>query len=216
LVAVGDVAISPDGASLYTATRNNDAVSIFRRRASNGSLRSKGCVIDDDQASGLCPISTSALDGATAITVAPDGNSVYVVSQNDDAVVHLPRDPATGNLSPGTCIDDNDPPQGPDVCATSTNGLNSPLGVAVSPDGASTYVAGTGDSTVVAFDRDASGNLGTPRCVREVGAPESCSTDAPGLLNPQGLALSADSASLYVAAVSDDDVVAFQRELPPP
>ena len=76
------------------------------------------------------------------------------MSFDDDAVVRLDRDPASGALTPAGCVDDNDAPQGPDTCAQSADGLDAASSIAVSPDGESVYVAAVNDDAIVRLDRD--------------------------------------------------------------
>ena|SRR5918994_1963157 len=67
---------------------------------------------------------------------------------------------STTTVTPKGCIDDNDPPDGPDACAESTNALDEANSVAVSPDGKSVYASAgvefTGDDAIVRFDRNTS------------------------------------------------------------
>jgi DNA-binding beta-propeller fold protein YncE len=66
-----------------------------------------------------------------------------VASNTDDAVARFDRNPATGDLAPAGCVEDNDTGDG--ACGKSTDGLDRPAAVAVSPDGTSVYVTSTQD-----------------------------------------------------------------------
>ena len=95
--------------------------------AETGALTPLSCLEDNDTAPGnygACSEATDGLAGVSSIAMSPDASSVYIASQVDDAVVHLQRDQQSGELTPVGCVDDNDPPDGPDTCAESTDGLN--------------------------------------------------------------------------------------------
>ncbi len=70
-----NVAVSPDGASVYLASSASDAVAIFDRNTSTGALNQKagtaGCV-SEDGTGGACQDGV-ALDGAAGVAVSPDG-----------------------------------------------------------------------------------------------------------------------------------------------
>ena len=87
----GDVAVSPDGTSVYVAspvdgTANGGIISHFRR-AENGDLTFAGCIgsgtngCTNPAGSGNTPFS-----GAAAVAVSPDGDSVHVASKGADSV----------------------------------------------------------------------------------------------------------------------------------
>jgi DNA-binding beta-propeller fold protein YncE len=145
------VAVSPDGASVYTASRIDNAVARFDRAPATGALTPQGCVDDNDTGPDACAQSVDGLDAPSSVAVSPGGASVYAASQFDDAVVRFDRNTATGALSPQGCVDDND--TGADTCAQSADGLDAAISVAISPDGASVYVGSGVDNAVVRFDR---------------------------------------------------------------
>ncbi len=136
LAAVQVVAISPDGKHIYAGSNDDQAMSVFERDANTGLLEFIQVVFDGNDIQ---------LDGATSIAVSPDGGSVYVAAEIDDAVMAFSRDAATGLV---TAVEFEEDGQ------NGVDGLNGVLGVAVSPDGRTVYAAGTLDSSVVVFDRD--------------------------------------------------------------
>ena len=187
------VTVSPDGKSVYVASFFDDAIvrldldadgdgvpdvsdgcPAVPGPASNGgcpgpaaggALTPQGCVDDNDTGADACAQTTDGLDEAQSVAVSPDGRSVYVAAQVDDAIVRFDRDPATGALTPQGCIDDNEgtAAQGPDTCAQTTDGLNAVSSVAVSPDGESVYAASLSEDAVVRFDRDPATGALTPK-----------------------------------------------------
>ncbi len=105
-----------------------------------------------------------------------------------------------------------------------SDGLNGARSVTVSPDNSSVYVATYDDDGVARFDRNTStGVLTHQGCTKDVGSSPSylCANaqgdpqTANGLAGAQGVAVSNDGASIYVAGYDDDAIVRFDRELQP-
>ncbi|MGH2677362.1 MAG: lactonase family protein [Actinomycetota bacterium] len=153
LTAANWVAVSPDASSVYVVSNDDQAVVRFDRDHATGALTAQGCIDDNDTGPDTCAQSTDGLNGGQGVAVSPDGRSVYTVTDNEDDIVRFDRDPATGALNPQGCVDDNDPPDGPDACAQSADGLVQARAVAVSEDERSVYVAASGDEAVVMFQR---------------------------------------------------------------
>ena len=86
------------------------------------------------------------LDFANFVVPSPDGRHVYVAGGADRAVAVFERDTTVGALS---FVEARFNGTG------GINGLGSPQGLAVSPDGRHLYVAGSGQRPVVVFARDA-------------------------------------------------------------
>lgn len=82
--------ISPDGNYLYVAAKEGDAVSIFARNQSNGSLTYIDYLEDGGGLDGL--------NGATEIIISADGTDVYIAGFWDNTVTHFQRDINTGLL----------------------------------------------------------------------------------------------------------------------
>ena len=174
------VALSPDGASLYTASQNDSAVGRFDRDLGTGVLTYQGCITGDQQSgpavpppgTGACAeIPTATTFGDTsgmfsiyAVAVSPEGNSVYAVSENDDSVVRFDR-AAGGALTYQGCItgESESGPGGSGACAQiaaaasagANSGLDKLRAVVPSPDGGSVYVIAPQDDAVARFAREA-------------------------------------------------------------
>jgi 6-phosphogluconolactonase (cycloisomerase 2 family) len=86
------VAISPDGAHVYTASDVDDAVAIFTRNSKTGRLTFTTAARNG--ADGV-----NGLGGASRVEVSPDGRHVYVGSAGDDALVSFTRDAQSGGLT---------------------------------------------------------------------------------------------------------------------
>jgi DNA-binding beta-propeller fold protein YncE len=210
LLEASGVAVSPDGASVYAVSELDDAIVRFDR-GPGGSLTPQGCVSDVGDPAGCGP-TAQGLDEASGVGVSPDGASVYAVSQTDNAIVRFDRAPG-GALSAPSCIED---PPGDAGCGTTAPGLGSPSSVAVTPDGASVYVASQGDDAIVRFDRAPSGELSAPSCIEDIERDGQCDDvgaagEAQGLNGASGVAVSPDGASVYAASQGDDAIVRFDR-----
>jgi DNA-binding beta-propeller fold protein YncE len=210
------VTVSPDGASVYVTAYDSGAVVVFDR-GSNGALAQKpgaaGC-ISYDGTGGACTNGGGVLQGATSVTVSPDGTSVYATSFIFGAVLLFDR-AANGTLTlkPGTagCISYDG---GGGLCTNGGSALQGAYAVAVSPDGASVYVSAYFANAVVVFDRAANGALtvkpGTAACVSDDGTGGQCATGK-ALNTPVSLAVSPDGESVYAASYISGAVDVFDR-----
>jgi DNA-binding beta-propeller fold protein YncE len=206
-----DVTVSPDGGSVYVISRFGDSgVYNFRRDTDTGRLTFVECVGDSDFPA--CTKNMVGIDDPTAVTVSPDGASVYVADFGGNSVAWMRRNTTTGRLTPQNCVADND--SGFDEpCPNDANGLSAATDVVVSPDGEQVYVASAFDNAVVRFNRNTTtGALNASRCYDDNdNGSESCLFDTDGLGRPEGIAISPDGNSVYVASFDDDALVRFDR-----
>jgi DNA-binding beta-propeller fold protein YncE len=209
------VAISPDGASLYVAASTSNAIAVFQRDAKTGRLTQpagrSGCIAargSNDCAAGL------GLEHPNSVAVSPDGANVYATSLVSDAVATFARNTSTGALtqaSDGTgCVTGA---QAPDCAAG--RALDGPDVVTVSPDGHNVYVGSFLGNAVATFARDATtGALTQPAdatgCLVQT-PTDGCATGL-ALGAPEGMAISADGASVYVATAVSNAVVILARD----
>jgi DNA-binding beta-propeller fold protein YncE len=213
-----DVAISPDGRSVYVISSTNGihgTLTIFDRDPATGELRRKpgaeGCV---SSVAGECQPGR-ALEGAVSIAVSPDGRSVYVASLTSNAVAIFSRDPATGALRQSADASGCVSTGGLGGCQPG-RGLAGADTVAVSPDNGNVYVGGV-LGTVASFRRQvtgaATGQLsqegGEAGCV-SLEVTEGC---APGraLEGLEDIAVSPDGANVYAASAGSGAVAVFNR-----
>ncbi len=74
------VAVSPDGASVYTAAEGPNAVASFTRDTATGVLSYESCTGNDSEAGCAATSPLDALDDADSVVVSPDGSDAYASS----------------------------------------------------------------------------------------------------------------------------------------
>lgn len=160
-----DLALAPDGRSLYVVTTGSNSLVAFQRSMTTGALLQlplpAGCISNDGSdgvgTGGTCADGV-ALDAPSAVTVSRDGRNVYVASLMSSALAAFARDPRTGLLTQlpneAACTS-RDGTGG--ACASGT-GLGGATAVAISRDGRNVYVGGMFDSAIAAFARRRKGH----------------------------------------------------------
>jgi hypothetical protein len=244
-----NLAISPDGRSFYAVVQLDDAVTRFDRDPTTGTLTYRDCITGD---AAIGPAGTNActaigtatplgadsgLDSLYALALSPEGTSLYVVSQDDDAVARFDRDAATGALTYRDCLTGElqsgapVPVPGSGACTEirsvtgsgTSSGLDKPRGVAVGADGRSVYVMSPQDDAIAHFVRDPAtgaltydgcltaesetGPAGTNACVAIASAAPRGTSS--GFDNPQSVAVGPDGLSFYAASGNDAAVARF-------
>ncbi len=198
------LAVSPDGKSVYVASRGSDAVARFNRNSTTGAISqpagAAGCV--SDEGAGPCA-NGHGLEQPSSVAVSPDGKTVYAAALVNDAVVRFQRNTTTGAIvQPGDlpgCVSES----GAGNCFNG-HGLDGASSVAVSPDGKSVYVASRDSDAVARLNRSTttgaiSQPAGAAGCVSETGAGP-CG-DGHGLLpTPSSVAVASDGKSVYAAS----------------
>ncbi len=151
-----NLALSPDGRSLYVVARHSAALTVFNVDTATGALRQKpgtaGCLSTKPEPG--CG-ATRGLRGARGVTVSPDGANVYTGAFSDSALGAFAR-AADGRLTrlPGRlgCVAAG---REPPACARG-RGMRQAWGVTISADGRFAYVGVGGDhnSGLGVFARD--------------------------------------------------------------
>jgi 6-phosphogluconolactonase (cycloisomerase 2 family) len=236
-----EVVVTPDGAHVYVAAQSDNAIVVFARDAGTGSLTlveeqkngvggvtglngANSVTVTPDgadlyvTASGYYYYGTPALTGFSrnaatggltqfayersgygpvAMAASPDGAHVYGVGSG--TITLWSRDAGTGSLTPhaSEVVDD----------FAGVDGIAGANDIVISPDGAHVYVTGPNDYALAAFSRDA-----TSGALTFVEAEFDGVGGVDGLNGTSDLAMSADGAHLYVAALYDNSVAVFTRD----
>jgi len=182
------IVVSNDGRNVYAVSSTSNAVVVFDRDTTTGSLTQKpgtaGCI---SQIPNTGCAQGRALLRPTSIDMSGDGRSVYVASFLSQGVAVFDRDVSDGALTQKVglagCITNSPRP----TCMTG-RALKGPFAVAVSPAGDSVYINDFAGDGIAVFDRSAAtGDLtqksGPAGCV--VNTPTSGCTTGVGLNGPE-------------------------------
>lgn len=208
------IALSPSGKHVYVASSGSDAITIFKRKQRTGRLSQPngagGCIAS--QGAHGCAAAVG-LNGPNSVAISSDGRNVYATSRASNSVTTFARNPKTGALRQlrggAGCISGISIPG----CATG-EALSGPDVLVVSRDGANVYVGSFFGDAVAVFNRDPStGALTQPSgeagCIAETNS--DCATGI-ALDAPEGMAISSDGTSLYVATAVSNAVVILARD----
>ena len=198
LIGANAITVAPDGRHVYAVSVFDDAIVTFARNPSTGELDFAGC-LEDTGGPTTCPSTggVDGLDGPSDVVVSPDGRSIYVISDNDNAVASFNRNPTTGAL---TFVEfDADGAGGVD-------GLDGAEGARVSPDGKHVYVVSSVDSSIAAFSRNpATGGL------TFVEFEDDGVAGVDGIAGANEVVVSPDGRHVYSASRIDSSIAAFSR-----
>ena len=213
--------VSPNGASVYTASGNDGSVTRFDRTAVTGALNHQGCLSRDSLAVSCTQIPgatanafDSGFDNLRALVIAPDGTSLYTISGGDSSIAHFTRGPA-GALGFVSCLTKETQTGARPARSsrgdrqradTGWNIASNPPAMAIKPDGTGVFFGTNADDSIVHLDRAASGALMFRGCLTsETESAGGCTSLAPAtsagtntaLDQVHGLAMTSDGSSLY-------------------
>ena len=208
------IAISPDGDNVYVASSRSNAIAIFARHSQTGALTqpagTDGCIAAKG-VDGCAP--AIGLNGPNSLAISPDGRNVSATSRGSNAIAVFVRNRTSGALHqlPGLegCVSGLPVPG----CA-SGRALLGPDVVVISPDGTNVYVGSFFGNAVAVFSRGSGGGLtqptGSAGCVAESTASGCAAGFALGA--PEGMAISRDGSSVYVATALSNAVLTLSRD----
>jgi DNA-binding beta-propeller fold protein YncE len=210
------IVVAPDGKSAYVASDASDAVAAFSRNLTSGALSqlggTAGCISETGTA-GQCT-DGRALNEPRSVAVSADNKNVYAATRASSAIANLARNTTTGQLSqaPGTtgCISET----GTGGTCSDGRFLSGAHGVAVFGS-VNVYASADQADSVDAFARNATSGMlgqlpGRAGCISETGHGGACQ-DGRALLDPNGIAVSADGKNVYVASFFSSAVAVFSR-----
>jgi DNA-binding beta-propeller fold protein YncE len=203
------VTVSSDGKFVYAAAADSSSVVTFSRDPSTGRLRQSGCVLEAAPKPGSCT-RAYGLSTPTALTLSPDGSTLFVTSYDSNSVAVFARNRTSGILSERGCV--SQPYEDDKDGCVHVGPLVGPTGIAVSPDGLQLYVTGQSGLTVFARDRT-SGGLQVAGCVSYAAYYDDEVTKAcqlgRGVAGATGVTTTPDGRNVYVTASDSDSVATF-------
>lgn len=194
------VAVSPNGNSLYVASEGQhpaEGYLVHMFVLPEGQIKYDGCVSDDGSGGACLSLSRGGLAGVTNVAVNPVTAAVYTATYRGGIVSEFPT-LSGGQLTIGGCVSED----GSGGACEDAPGklLEGAGGLAVSPDGASLYVAGE-PGTLSRLSVEPDGSIRWRECVSSDGSGGICK-DVPGSGNPLAeagsVAVSPDGQSVYV------------------
>lgn len=209
------IVASPDGRNVYAGSFFGNAVAVFNRDTSTGTLTqpggSGGCLAETATSGCATGIALESIEG---MAISRNGTSLYLGAAVSEAVVVLGRNPANGALTQATdgsgCIVS----AALAGCAAGAQ-LGGADAVAISPDGGDVYLTSLFSKSVTSFTRSTASGLltqksGSAGCLvflRSTG----CSFGR-ALSAPEGLAVSPDGSNLYVASYAPGAIAVLARD----
>ena len=191
---VRDVAVSPDGTSVYCAGFGEHELAIFSRDITTGALTYTGK--QRDGSGGV-----DGLRGISSIAIAPDARHVYATGSKEKELAVFSRNTSSGALQYVERQKDG---------VGGVDGLNGVFQAQTSPDGAHVYAAGEIDNALAMFARNASTGVLTFLAVVKDGQ-----NGVDGLNRVRSLAVSPDSRFVIGAGLGDNAVAVLERNRAP-
>lgn len=216
---VDEIAVSPDGKSVYTGSYTDHTLLVFDRNSTTGALTFREAFQDHlgnaDPDIGTNREGLQRIDG---IIVSNDNKNVYTVSSFDDTLIVFDRNTSTGALTYNQAFQDHIGHTGAPDFGTNVDGLESAAHIAISPDDKTIYiVAGHSvkDNALVVFDRNTADGTLTFQKVFQDHAPTldpDLGTNLDGLDEPVKVIVSPDGLSVYIASQDDVNILHMKRD----
>ncbi len=213
------IAVSPDGREVFLTDIFNFTLTVFSEPT--GHLHFARCINGPVSYFGCAPSLPPYLN--SAIAVSPDSKSAYVGGNDTYSVARFAIGTASGTAGYDGCVHGV---SGFSPCDTKVPALKYPVGIAVSPDGASLYVASvpedggvkeSPDQNLSTFQIGRQGRLTYDGCIADAQPDDTC-TGLPGRLMPpdpvvlSAVAVSPDSRSVYMTQEGSGALLHFYRQ----
>lgn len=183
--------LSRDGLHLYVPCSNSDAIVVFGRNLTDGTLTHVQTLTE-----GVA--GTIGINGTEDLEVTQDGNFLYAIGGSSDALCTFSRNTSTGMLTQLQVISDT---------TAGIDGLNSASGMALSPDQKTIYVSAQIDDAISVFSRDVNTGMVT---FEEVWLNGVFGVD--GLNSAYDVDVSPDNMHVYSISSVDDAICLFERD----
>ncbi len=195
----GAVAMTGDGAQIYVAASDDNAIGVYDRvlavgpqfgsLAFNSFLRSGEAGV-----LGLAAVSDILLSG--------DGDHVYATSPTDSSVATFRRDRGNGRLS-FVEVEQNG--------IFGVGGMSGARAMAHSPDGAHVYVAGEFSNAIATFQRDIDSGSANYGRLTYKSLVQNAVGGVDGIGEPVALQVAPDGRHVYVLGAATNSVAVFAR-----
>jgi DNA-binding beta-propeller fold protein YncE len=185
------IALNPDGSLLAAGTAGDDAIYLFAREISTGSLS----LLERLPKESFLPL--ASLSDPVDLLFSPDSASLYILSYYGKCLIRLDRN-GTGNFVPASTLKSG---------SSGVSGFDYPKRLALSPDGRLLLVTGSGTTDGLSLVSAAvPGSLTYEGCLVPDGSDGRLSKPCPAAFSPDGL--------LVIAASPDDDRLALYSIAP--
>lgn len=210
------------GNHAYVSSTSDDRIRIYDRNPTTGDLTPRpagiaGCIAEDGPGTGCSD--GRALDAPGQMVMSADGLTLYVASGGAyQGVAVLTRDPATGNLSQQNAMQACVSQTGNGAQCGTAAPIASPVGIALSPDGADVYVSGQGPSGgfVTLLDVISGGLAQHPAasggCAENNVTSVGC-LDARAMNGGRDVGVTPDGKHVYVTSTISNAVTVFTRNV---
>ena len=193
--------LSPDDSLLFITARNDDALSVWRVNAADGTLEQTDLHRDGEE-------SIDGLDGPSGLAISPDGRLLFVVSKKDDAlsVWQVDANALTPTITQSALyLDDDETPGLPTGADGEADGLDGASGIALSPDGSLLFVAAEADDALSVWRVNAADGT-----VEQTDLHKHAAGNTEGLDGASALALSPDGRLLFAVSQTRDALSVWQ------
>ena len=186
------ITVSSDNKNIYVTCSYNNAVAVFQRDLTSGTLTYQDHYVDGENG-------IEGLGGAFSVVLSHDNKNVYIAGKDDNAVAVFQRDLTTGALTFLEYHVDS---------VNGVDGLGGALSVTVSPDNKNVYVAAYDNAAVAVFQRDL-----TSGTLTFIEYHKDGYNGVQGLNGAWSVTVSPDNKNIYVTGQTASAVAVFQRDL---